>query len=1037
MNEKRLLKACLFLGIISFAEFNSSKVYAQDTAAIKNAQRQIFTISGTVTDGTSSPLSDVRILNRRTKKEYTTAADGKYFLEVRQGDSLTAYLTDYRDYSFIAGDQLVMNFQMDAKSGSEEDVVVVGFGTQKKISLTGAQSSVSAKELQHPVANLSTMLAGRVSGLVGVQRSGLPGSNSSDIWIRGLSTFGNNSNSPLVIVDGIQGRSLDNIDPENIASFTVLKDASATAVYGAQGANGVIIIETKKGSAGKVNLMVNYNEGFTQFTKLPKMADAKTYMQLRNEAMVASGQSPAYSQAYIDSTLSPTANHYVYPDVDWLGMLFNKTSNMRSLKFSATGGTDNTQFYTAVSYYDESSLLKTDGLQNYNAGTRFQRYNYVSNVNMKWTKTTNFYLGIMGYVSNFNEPGAGATSAFTDAMGASPVLYPAMYPNGLVAGIAQGSNPSPNPWADITQTGYSNTFTSSIQSTIRLSQDLRFVTKGLSVEGLYSFDNGNSNTQARTRSKSVYYLDQANPYNDDGSLNVQQVLQGTNLLSFSSGYSQSRQYTLQGQALYTRAFGDHNLYAMVVYNQKSIPNPGASSATDAIPERTQNWATRETYNYQNKYFFEFDGAFTGSQVFSPEHRYGFFPSFSAGWVLSNESWWRPLDNVFNFFKLRYSNGFSGAIGGTRFDYLTTIGTANGQTFGKPGASSSYDGLNVTHYGADVRWAKSHDQDLGWEFKTFNNKLSVIVDWFRKYRTGVFLTRANFPSFAGLQYNPDGNYGITLNKGFDATIVVSPFKIAKDLNLDLRGTVTYNKDRLIENGAAPYEEPWMDPRGQNINATQGYVADGLFQSEADILNHADQSGVGGTPRVGDIKYKDLNGDGIVNVYDQTTISHGDVPFWTFGLGVNLTYKQFYLSAFFQGTAGATRLMSDIARSPFYDGAYGNVLANATDRWTEENHATNPFYPRLGYGTSANANNSVNSTWWVKNMSFVRLKTLDFGYNLPKGSFHTIGMSNAQIFFAGVNMFYWSPFKLWDPEVNTGSGASYPNTRTMTLGIRANF
>ncbi|PZP43072.1 MAG: TonB-dependent receptor, partial [Pseudopedobacter saltans] len=293
------------------------------------------------------------------------------------------------------------------------------------------------------------------------------------------------------------------------------------------------------------------------------------------------------------------------------------------------------------------------------------------------------------------------------------------------------------------------------------------------------------------------------------------------------------------------------------------------------------------------------------------------------------------------------------------------------------------------------------------------------------------------SFAGLQYNPDGNYGITLNQGFDGTVDLSPIPLAKDLSISFRGTFTYNKDKLIENGAAPYEEPWMDPRGQNINSSQGYVAEGIFQSQAEIDNHADQSGVGGNARVGDLKYKDLNGDGIINVYDQTTINHGDVPRWIFGFGFNLNYKQFYISAFFQGNYGAQRAVSDIARAPFADGAYGNVLANTTDRWTEENHATNPFYPRLGYGTSATANNDVASSWWVKDISFIRFKTLDMGYNLPKGAFRQIGLKNARIYFSGVNLLYWSKFKLWDPEMNTGNGGAYPNTRTFSLGIQANF
>src|SRR5699024_6689747 len=328
----------------------------------------------------------------------------------------------------------------------------------------------------------------------------------------------------------------------------------------------------------------------------------------------------------------------------------------------------------------------------------------------------------------------------------------------------------------------------------------------------------------------------------------------------------------------------------------------------------------------------------------------------------------PLSNIFSYFKIRYSNGYTGAIGGTRFDYITTITQdAKGANFGTQGDKTGYDGINVSHYGAIVRWAKSHDQDLGLEFNLFHNKLTFVLDYFRKYRTGIFLTRANFPGFAGLQYQPDGNFGKTINTGFDGTVELKPIPITDKLSIAFRGTFTYNRDKLLENGAAPYEESYMDPRGQKILNNYGYVAEGLFQSEKEIANHADQTGVGGNPRVGDIKYKDLNGDGVINDYDHTYIGHGDVAPLTFGLGVNFQYGNFYLSAFFQGIQGADRMSSGNARSPFANSEDDNVFTKAKDRWTIENPAAHPFYPRLAYGKTANANNNVASTWWLKDIS----------------------------------------------------------------------
>lgn len=1017
-----------------------------------NAQSQNGTLKGIVTNEGGAYLSEVTVVARSGDGKLVgrLSTDSLGLFEFNHLIVDSAYTLDFSLVGYkpvvmknvlvkAGGASLLVQLAPNVATGLNE-VVVVGYGQQRKITLTGAQSTVNARDIEQPVANLSTLLAGRVSGVVGVQRSGLPGSNAADIWIRGISTFGSSSSSPLVIVDGVKGRNIDDINAEDIASFSILKDATSTAVYGAEGANGVIIVTTKRGHAGKMNLMGNFQQGFTAFTKLPKMADAGTFMNLRNEAMTASGLQAAYSQAYIDSTLSPTADHYVYPNVDWMKLLFNKLSDNRRVQFSATGGSETTQYYASVSYYDESSLIKTDGLQNYDASTRYKKYNFVSNVDMALSKTTKFRLGVQGYISSFNQPGKEATIAFADAMNTSPVYYPASYPGNKVAGVAEGANPSPNPWAETTQSGYLNDFTSKVSSTVSLDQGLGFILKGLSANAQYSFDTYSYNRLQQTRQRSVYYLNQATPYNTDGSLNLDQVISGTDALTYSHSTDQSREFSVQGQVVYNRSFGFHNIYAMGVYNQWSQPNPTATSYTSSIPTRTQNYATRVTYSYQDKYLAEFDGGYTGSQVFSPENRYGFFPSFSAGWVMSKEKFWAPLANTVSFFKLRYSNGFSGAIGGTRFDYLTTITTAaTGISFGTPSANTSITGLNISHYGANVKWAKSHDQDLGIEFNVLHDKLTFVLDWFEKYRTGVFLTRANFPGYAGLQYNPDGNYGTTINKGFDGTVELNPIQLGRKLSLSVRGTFTYNKDKLLENGAAPYEQPYLDPRGRNINAEQGYVADGLFQNQKEIDNHADQSGVGGAPRIGDIRYKDLNGDGIVNSYDKTTISRGDVAPLTFGLGFNVHYDQFYFSAFFEGSEGARRILSGIARSPFSagNGLDNNLFANATDRWTEENHAENPFYPRLGVGTSANANNNVASTWWVKDISFIRFKTLDVGYYLPTKFVSRAGFKNARIYFSGINLMYWSPFKLWDPEMNTGEGDTYPNTKTFSFGLQVNL
>lgn len=1000
---------------------------------------QDITISGTVRDNLNNIMEGVTVQNQRSGVTAVTNTDGQYAIIARTGDSLFFSHIGYNIRKIVVRERLIENIVIDAVAGSLNDVVVVGYGRQKKVSVVGAQTTIKATEIQHPVANLSTMLAGRVAGLVGVQRSGLPGSNSADVWIRGIQTFGGSQSGALVIIDGVQGRDLNSVDPEDIESFTVLKDASSTAVYGSLGANGVVLINTKRGKPGKVNLMFNYNQGVTSFTKTPELTDAKTYMELKNEALIASGQRPQFTQAYMDSTLSGTANPYVYPNIDWMELLFNKYSPNRRLNVSATGGSENTKFYTSVAYYDEKSLIKTDPNVSYDAETKFQRFNFTSNVDMNWTKTTKFLLYVSGYITNFNEPGWGAGAAFLQAQNASPVFYPPMYPGNLVSGIGYGNTPSPNPWAAVTQTGYNKIFTSKVNTNATLDQNLDFITKGLSLTGMYSYDIFNEATERRNRSRTVYYLNQAQPYKEDGSLNLEQMVAGSDDVGFSRDNNGRRQFTAQGQIQYDRNFNKHHIYSTVVYNQLSQLFPFSGTLSAYIPYRQQNIAGKISYGYAEKYFLEASAGYNGSENYAPSRRFGFFPSVGVGWVLSKEKFFEPLSNIFQFFKVRYSNGIAGAPGtGLRFGYLTLITTgANGIWFGTPSNNISMSGLNISQYGADVHWATAHTQDIGLEFNVFNNKLSFVLDYFKSHRTGVFLTRADFPSYAGLQYNPVGNYGIVDASGFDGTIELQPIPIVNNVTASFRGTFTYNQDVLRENKQAPFADPYQERRGQNILAGFGYIAEKLFQSQEEIDNSPSQIALG-NPRVGDIKYKDLNGDGVVDIYDQTKISRGDVPNLVYGFGVNFNIYRFYVSAFFQGLSGAYRTMGGNARMPFSGGGNdGNVFMITTDRWTEENKAENPFFPRLGWGATATANNNHASTWWVKDISFLRFKTLDVGYNIPKAPFAKLGLSSARIYLSGVNLFYWSKFKLWDPELNTSNGNTYPNTTNLSIGLQANF
>ncbi len=1047
MENVKLRSICKNL-LVCFFLFSCLIVSAQNPRAL--------TITGKVQNNLNQSLIGVSITNLTNQQTVSTNENGEYSITANQGDSLQYRYVGYKSLKQRVTTSIEINVVLEGEDNSLNEVVVVGYGQQRKMNMVGAQATVKVEDLKQPVANLSATLAGRIAGLVGVQRSGLPGSNSADVWIRGISTFNSqNSASPLIVVDGVQGRDLNAFDPEDIASLTILKDASSTAVYGAQGANGVILITTKKGRTGKPTLMFNYNQGMVNFTKTPELTNAEQYMRLRNEAMVASGLAPEYSQEYIDNTLNGT-DPYLYPNVNWMDEIFKGASYNRRANFSARGGSESTQYYSSIAYYDESSLLNMDALQNYKADSRFRRYNFTSNIDMDWTKTTKFSLGIQGYITNTNYPNAqtditatsnnspagGVQSIFGRVMQATPVLYPLMYPGNLVPAVNQSSDAQPNPYALATQTGYINNFRSQVYSNARISQQLDFVTKGLNAYAMFSFDTNNSHSIARHRMRNTYTVDRANPYLEDGSLNLVLLSNGSDDLGYRRTNNGTRQFYFEGGTNYNRQFGRHDVTGLLLYTQTDEVRAFATDLTASLPFRTQRIVGRANYLYDDRYAAEFNFAYDGSENFVPSRRFGFFPSFGVGWILSNEKFFESAKETFQMVKLRYSNGITGSGGGgRRFGFMTIVSTgATGYSFYDKSSSTNkgYGGVAISDYGYDVTWAESHKHDIGLEFTTLKGKLNVTVDWFKENRSGIFLQRASLPNYLGLQNQPFGNLGIIKNQGFDGTIALEGAQWGQT-TWSFNGTFSYNKDQVIDNDNPTQLYPYLERRGRNFLANYGYVADGLFQSQGEIDNHADQSELG-AQRVGDIRYKDLNGDGVINSYDQTKIGNGDVPNWVYGAGFNVSYKGFYFGAFFQGINGANRVLSGDGILPFNNSTgpeRSNLYAMAESRWTPENPSEDVFYPRLGYGNSINKNNSVASTWWVKDIDFLRLKTVDLGYNLRGEKLKTIGVKSARIYAQGVNLLYWSKFKLWDPELNTGNGSSYPNTRTFSLGIQANF
>lgn len=1051
----------LFEGTSCTYRISDRQIFISGKAPASTEQQQNKRkISGRVTDIKGEPLIGVNVTVDGDANGSITNMDGLYEIFVTKKSVVLKFTYIGFKTSEIRTNAStnIYDVTLEEQVNELEETVIVGYGTQRKISNIGAQSSMKMEDIKTPSASLTTTLAGRLAGVVAVQRTGEPGKDAADIWIRGISTP--NTSSPLVLVDGVE-RSFNDIDPEDIESLTTLKDASATAVYGVRGANGVILIKTKPGKVGKPTVSADYYESFTRFTKMVDLADGITYMNAANEAMRNDGIATKYTEDQIRNTIAGK-DPYLYPNVDWLKEIFNDWGHNRRVNVNVRGGSEKVAYYASVSYFNETGMTVTDkNIDTYDSKMKYSRYNFTTNLNIDVTPTTKVEIGAQGYLGEGNYPAISSADLYNAAMSISPVEYPKMFfVNGeaFVPGTSTNNNFN-NPYSQATRRGYDNLTKNQIYSNLRVTQDLDMLTKGLKLTAMYAFDVYNEIHVHQDRAESTYnFLDTSVPYDMNGQPILQRIYEGSNVLSYKQETSGNKKTYLEASLNYDRTFNDdHRVSALFLFNQQSKLLYPKGTLEDAIPYRMMGIAGRATYSWKDRYFAEFNIGYNGAENFSPKHRFGTFPAFGVGWVVSNEKFWQPLSKAVSFLKIRYTDGKVGnsEVSDRRFMYLDQMKENGdyGYKFGPNG--TKWSGYETVNMAVDLIWEESRKQDLGIDLKLFNDNLSIVFDLFKERRENILLKREHsIPSFLGYNTSaPYGNIGIIENKGFDGTIEYNK-RINKDWVIALRGNVTFNKDKWIQGELPEQKYEWMNQYGHNINGVKGYVAEGLFtQTEIDdmarweSLSDANKAitpkpfaSQFGTVKAGDIKYKDLNNDGQIDAYDQTYISRGDVPTTVYGFGFTVGWKDLSVGMMFQGVAGAERVLNGSSVNPFNGGGgSGNLYSNIGDRWTEEKPDQNAFYPRLSYGseTTSNINNFQKSTWWVRNMNFLRLKTLQVSYNLPKPWVNKVHLKNAAVYVMGTNLFTLSRFKLWDPELNTDNGASYPNTTSYSVGINFTF
>nr|WP_315402037.1 TonB-dependent receptor [uncultured Sphingobacterium sp.] len=1019
-----------------YPSYATNRAYADNlTSTIQGTFQEEILFTGTIKDVNGNILQGVTILLKDKTKALTSSdVNGRFVVKIPSNSILVFKLVGFKTLEVQVGaDQKDISVTLEQNLTNIDEVVVVGYGIQKKASNVGSQATIKREELKVPVANLSTAIAGRLAGVVATERSGGPGSGGANLFVRGVSTFASSPQAPLLIVDGVPDRDINNIDPEDVESFTILKDATATAIYGTRGANGVIIVNTRKGKAGKPQITAELQQGITGFTYLPKFVDGPTFMELFNEGLTMRGKNAFYDAQRIEKHRTGE-DPDLYPNVDWYDELFKKNATSNRANVNITGGADIAQYYLSLGYYNETGQFKTEDIDSYNSALKEDRFNFTSNLTVNVTSKTKIDFGINGYLKNYNEPARGRDNIFALATQASPHIIPVRYSDGSWPFVKGASE---NPYKALTQSGINNRYENTVRSNLRLTQQLDFITEGLSTSGLFAFDVLLRSTLSRSRNLPSYF---AEGRDAEGKLILNNTETGSPDLGFGLNKETSRRLYTEASLNYARSFGVHDIGGLLLFNQSDFSNAvnDVDTYKEAIPYRSRNLVGRATYAYDTKYLFETNFSYSGSDNFTPTNRFGLFSSVGLGWVISNEGFFSSMKDHIQHMKLRYSYGTSGNSNtNDRFLYLTTYAQSGGSyDFGLPGSQRGYTGYVETLMRGDVTWETSYRHNVGFEMNFFNNELHFIAELFKEDRKGILMRGMDIPYVSG--YNsgnvPYKNIGETANKGFDLTLEYNKQKI--DGFFMARGTLNYNSNRAVKDNLPPWAFPYLDREGHRISQRFGYIDQGLFKTDEEIANSATQAG---DIRVGDIRYKDLNGDGIINSNDQTAIGYGSTPLLTYGITLGGGYKGFDLSLFFQGT-GLVDLnySSGYAVTPFSQGAtFGNMYTTVLDRWSPENPDKETLYPRLSTNETVTTN-YYTSTWWIKRSDFIRLKQAEFGYNFTdKTWLNRIGISKLRLYANGTNLFTISNWDFWDPEMGDGRGAAYPITRVYNIGLRLNF
>lgn len=1001
------LLLAITLSVPSFAfaadEASESNAYS---AAPARAERLIA--KGKVIDPNGQPVAGVAVIIDETKTGTVTDGNGYYVIDVPNvGVHLTFTCLGYKPQTAVVPKSLSLDIYMEEDTLEMDAAVVVGMGHQRKASVIGAISSVSRDALKIPQRNLTNALAGKIAGAVVVQRTGEPGLDNAEFWIRGISSL--NSSAPLVLVDGVE-RSMSDLSIEEIETISVLKDASATAVYGVRAANGVVLVTTRKGIAQKATIDVKIESGISNLVNMPKLLDGANYMRLYNEAY----GSEFYSPEQIRMT-ETHADPYLYPNVNWFDELFTKFSTNSQVSVNVRGGGERARYYVTASYLRDNGNLYNNPDTDYNTNINITRYNFRSNIDMSLTKTTTLSLEIGANMTDAHQPRpitssynfqSQASELFSACYQQDPITTPVRVPLGYNEfGEMQWGWGAPlstsvgNPAERLFGSGYNKTYRTSVMSQIILKQNLDFLTKGLDFTASFSYDVNTVSIQSRGKYSSLYAVNGVD--DETGLYSLVPKREGDEFLGYSYSNTGDRADEFKAQFNYERVFNErHRVGAMAMYYQRSFNNLAAGSSILALPYRKQGLAFRATYSYDDRYFIEYNMGYNGSENFKSGERFGVFPAGAIGYLISNEPFWKV--KWINHLKIRGSIGLVGSdvLAAGRFAYLSTWESGLGGHYFGPNATWSA-GIGEAQEGVlGLTWEKGLKKDLGLELKMFDSMVSIDLDYFHEKRWDILIQRSSVPGIAGLNQQPLANMGRMTNHGFEATAEFN-HHIGK-VNYRIYGNFSFARNKITEKDEAP-TDPWRMRTGHPLNQQFGLIALGLFEDQDEIDLSPEQKF--GTVRPGDVKYLDYNGDGVVDAHDEVAIGYSRVPEINYGFGLQINWKGLDFGAFFRGQAHVSYSLGG-SFFPFANGVgKGNLFAKAMDRWSEENPNPNAFYPRLS--ASASANNQKASTRTIYDGSLLRLSDLEVGYTFRGKHLKSWGCQSLRVYFVGSNLLLFSP------------------------------